>query len=187
MNSFEVVGNTAEQDARIVIPMFPNNATSSGNFDLLWDVISSDPYTIEVYISSNSVLDPIDTLFLRMQCGSDGFQYICEQAGEIACAIAYEPDYQLVQDVDDEGNPLFYPNGDPIMVPEKDSAGNFIVLKDRYFLRCADGPATVRFAEITDRVTGFPFSSYFIFTACATDELLCPEVPMEILFYDSQP
>jgi len=188
INSFEVLGNTPQQDARIVLPLQPNNATVSGNFDLLWDAISSDPYTMEVYMSTDAALDPTtDTLFLRMQCGSDRFAFTCEQLGEIACGFAYQPDYQLIQDVDGEGNPLYDSNGDPVMVPEKDSAGNFIVLQDRYFLRCADGPATERLAEITDRITGFPFSSYFIFTACATDEVNCPVVPVSVEFFDAQP
>ncbi|WP_455221760.1 hypothetical protein [Kaarinaea lacus] len=188
VNSFEVVGNTVDQDARIVLPLLPNNATVSGNFDLLWDVISSDPYTIEVYISSNSILDPTDTLFLRMQCGSDNFEFICEQIGEIACGIAYEPDYEMTELLDENNEIVVDVNGDPIMVPAKDPVtGYFIVLEDHYYLRCADGPATVRLAEITDRVTGFPFGSTFIFKACATDELLCPEVPIDVQFYDSQP
>lgn len=190
VNAFEVIGNTADQDARIVLPLLPNNATVSSSFELLWDVLSSDPYTMEVYISSNSVLDPTDTLFLRMQCGSDPFQFICDLTGEIFCGFAYEPVYQMEQARDNDGNLLYYDNGDPIMVPAKDPAtGYFIVLEDHYYLRCANGPASVRFAEITDRVqlNGFPFSSYFIFTACATDELLCPEVPVEVQFYDSVP
>jgi len=188
INDFGVVGNTPQADARIVLPLQPNNATVSGSFTLFWDAISSNPYTMEVYMSTDAALDPTtDTLFLRMQCGSDQFAFICDQFGAIVCGIAYEPLYQMVQDVDEQGNPLTYPNGDPIMVPEKDSAGNYIVLQDRYFLRCADGPATERVAEITDRITGFPFSSYFIFTACATDEVNCPVAPVSVEFFDAQP
>lgn len=192
LNSFEVEGNTADQSipVAIVLPLQPNNANVSGDFNLFWDAVSSNPYTIEVYISSNSILDPIDTLFLRMQCGSDSFQFICDQLGDYPCVIAYEPDYQMVQDEDENGNPLVDDNGDPIMVRYVDPAtGYFVVLEDHYYLRCANGPATVRFAEITDRVllSGFPFTAYLIFKACATDELLCPEQSVGVQFYDSQP
>ncbi|WP_455208609.1 hypothetical protein [Kaarinaea lacus] len=190
VNSFGVVGNTVDQDERIVLPLLPSNAEVSGNFDLLWDVISSDPYTIEVYISSNSILDPTDTQFLQTQCGINSSRYVCEQIGDIPCAIAYEPLYQMVQDVDENGDPIFDENNEPVMVRAKDDVtGYFIVLEDHYYLRCADGPATVRIAEITDRIelNGFPFINYFIFKACATDELICPEVSIAVQFLDSQP
>ena len=94
INAFDVAGNV-DSDERIVLQMFPNNATSSGSFHLFWDVESSDPYTIETYISSNTALDDTDGLFLRMQCGSEVLSYICQQSGHISCAIAYQPDYVL--------------------------------------------------------------------------------------------
>ena len=190
VNSFNVFGNTVEMDERIVLPLFPNNAIVTGDFDLQWDVTSSDPYTIEVYISSNSVLDPIDTLFLQMQCGSNGFQFTCDQLGDIACVIAYEPDYEMTELLDENGEIVVDVNGDPIMVAVQDeTTGYYIVLEDHYYLRCANGPATVRIAEITDRVelNGFPFINYFIFKACATDELLCPEPSIPVQFLNSQP
>jgi hypothetical protein len=190
VNSFNVFGNTVDMDERIVLPLLPNNGIVTGDFDLQWDVTSSDPYTIEVYISSNSVLDPIDTLFLQMQCGSNGFQFTCDQLGDIPCVIAYEPDYEMTPLLDENGEEVVDVNGDPIMVAAKDPVtGYFIVLDDRYYLRCANGPATVRIAEITDRVelNGFPFISYFIFKACATDELLCPEASIPVQFLNSQP
>ncbi|WP_455366606.1 hypothetical protein [Kaarinaea lacus] len=190
INSFEVFGNTVDMDERIVLPLLPNNGIVSGDFDLAWDVLSSDPYTIEVYISANSVLDPIDTLFLQMQCGSDNFQFICEQIGDIPCAIAYEPDYEMTPLLDENGDEVLDVNGDPIMVAAKDPVtGFFIVLDDRYYLRCANGPATVRLAEITDIVelNSFPFINYFIFKACAEDELVCPERSIAVQFLDSQP
>ena len=190
VNSFEVFGNTAAQDERIVLPLQLNNAEVSGNFELLGDVISSDPYTIEVYIISNSILDPTDTQFLQTQCGSNTSRYVCEQIGDIPCAITYEPLYQMVQDVDENGDPIFDDNNEPVMVRAKDDVtGYFIVLEDHYYLRCADGPATVRIAEITDRIelNGFPFIYTFIFKACATDELLCPEESIEVQFLDSEP
>ncbi|KPJ91681.1 MAG: hypothetical protein AMJ55_11245 [Gammaproteobacteria bacterium SG8_15] len=181
VNSFNVFGNTVDMDERIVLPLLPNNAIVTGDFDLQWDVTSSDPYMIEVYISSNSVLDPIDTLFLQMQCGSNGFQFTCDQLGDIPCVIAYEPDYEMTELRDENNEIVVDVNGDPIMVAAKDPAtGYFIVLDDRYYLRCANGPATVRIAEITDRVelNGFPFINYLIFKACATDELLCYSSPV---------
>lgn len=190
VNSFNVFGNTVDMDERIVLPLLPNNAIVTGDFDLQWDVTSSDPYMIEVYISSNSVLDPIDTLFLQMQCGSNGFQFTCDQLGDIPCVIAYEPDYEMTELRDENNEIVVDVNGDPIMVAAKDPAtGYFIVLDDRYYLRCANGPATVRIAEITDRVelNGFPFINYLIFKACATDELLCPEASIPVQFLNSQP
>jgi hypothetical protein len=190
VNSFNVFGNTVDMDERIVLPLLPNNGIVTGDFDLQWDVTSSDPYTIEVYISSNSVLDPIDTLFLQMQCGSNGFQFTCDQLGDIPCVIAYEPDYEMTPLLDENGEEVVDVNGDPIMVAAKDPVtGYFIVLDDRYYLRCANGPATVRIAEITDRVelNGLPFINYFIFKACATDELLCPEASIPVQFLNSQP
>ena len=189
INSFQVFGNTADMDERIVLPLLPNNAIVSGSFDLDWDVISSDPYMIEVYISNNSVLDPVDTLFLQMQCGSDNFQFTCDQLGDIPCVIAYEPVYEMTPLLDENGDEVLDVNGDPIMVAAKDDTGVFIVLEDRYFLRCANGPATVRLAEITDIVNlnGFPFINYFIFKACAEDELICPEERIPVQFLDSQP
>jgi hypothetical protein len=190
VNSFNVFGNTVDMDERIVLPLLPNNGIVTGDFDLQWDVTSSDPYTIEVYISSNSVLDPIDTLFLQMQCGSNGFQFTCDQLGDIPCVIAYEPDYEMTPLLDENGEEVVDVNGDPIMVAAKDPVtGYFIVLDDRYYLRCANGPATVRIAEITDRVelNGLPFINYFIFKVCATDELLCPEASIPVQFLNSQP
>jgi hypothetical protein len=189
VNSFEVTGNTETGDERIVLPLQPNNAIVSGNFNLLWDVVSSDPYTIEVYFSSDSIQDPIDKLFLQMQCGSDRSQFICGQIGEIPCVIAYEPVYEMVAVLDENGDPVLDENGLPVEERVVDANGYFVVLEDHYYLRCADGPATVRIAEITDSVqsTGFPFVSYFIFRACAEDELICPEVSVTVQFLDSQP
>jgi len=197
INAFDVEGNVVnEADERIVLQMFLTNATSSGSFHLFWDVESSDPYTIETYISSNSVLDPdpdIDSLFLQMQCGSDGFQFICDQSGITTCGVVYQPDYVLTELRDDNDEIVLDQDGQPIMVPATDINGNFIVDVHRYFLRCADGPATVRLLEITDRVPqphGFPlvpFSSYFIFKACASEEQSCPELPVLVQFLSSQP
>ncbi|MCI0506879.1 MAG: hypothetical protein L0Z73_12320 [Gammaproteobacteria bacterium] len=189
INSFEVSGNTVNENEQIVLPLQPNNVEVSGIFNLLWDVTSSDPYTIEVYFSSNVIQDPIDTLFLQMQCGSDRSQFICGQIGEIPCVVAYEPVYEMVAVLDENGDPVLDENGLPVEERVVDAKGYFVVLEDHYYLRCADGPATVRIAEITDSVqsTGFPFVSYFIFRACAADELICPEMSVAVQFLDSQP
>ena len=186
INSFDVIGRTTG-DATIDMPMRPDNGWSDTGFDLDWDVLSSNPFTVEVYISTDDVLDDTDGLFLETQCGSNSSLYACDQQIGIACGFSYEPEYEMVEEVNE--------NGETVEVPAVDDAtGSFIVKLDgyHYYLRCADGPPTVRELEITDRVSlphGYPlvpFSSYFIFKACAYEEQSCPNVPVLVQFLSSQ-
>jgi hypothetical protein len=194
INGFDVIGRVTG-DATIEMPMRLDNGWSDTGFDLDWDVVSSDPFSVEVYISTDNVLDDTDGLFLETQCGSNKALYACTQQIGIPCGFAYQPVYEMVQAVDENDNKIFDENGDPVMEPAVDEAtGNFIVAVDgdRYYLRCADGPPTVRELEITDRVPlphGYPlvpFSSYFIFKACAYEEQSCPNVPVLVQFLNSQ-
>ena len=192
INAFDVTGNVIA-DETIELTMNPNNSRSDAEFQLDWDVQSSDPYTVEVYLSTDDVLDvDTDGLFLQTQCGSDRNQFTCEHTTGIACGFSYEPVYETVPLVDDNGDPVFDENGDPVEVPDTDVDGNFIVALDgdRYYLTCADGPPTVRRLEITDWVpqphgyppASFTFSNSFIFKACAFEEQSCPEVPVLVQF-----
>ena len=101
----------------------------------------------------------------------------------------------MVQSVDENEIGIVDENGDPVMEPAIDDAtGSFIVAPDgdHYYLRCADGPPTVRESEITDRVPqpyGYPlvpFNSYFIFKVCAYEEQSCPNVSVLVQFLSSQ-
>lgn len=188
--TFNVVGNViGDADERIVLPLRDDNERSSGLFEMDWDVLSSDPYSVEIYMSSNSVLDEAtDELFLQTQCGST-IEFVCEHTAFVRCGIHFDPDYQLVQLVDENNLLVFDEFGDPVMVRDTDQDGNFIVQNERYFLRCPLGTATITSLEITDRVllSGFPSSHYFILKVCASEEQSCPEFPFLVQLLSSQP
>jgi len=191
INTFAVEGNV-DADERIVLPLRDDNAEVSASYDLVWDVVSSDPYTVEVFISINSVLDDTDEMFLQTECGTR-VDVTCEHSVQLPCAIAFEPDYSMENLIGDDNKFVLDENGDPVMVRETNLDGSFVVEKERYFLRCPDGVATVRLLEITDRmptppVYPFdPFNSYFIIKVCASEEQSCPEFPFLVQFLSSQP
>lgn len=194
INSFEVVGNViGDPDERIVLPLRDDNERTSSNFEFTWDAVSSDPYSVEVYMSDNSLLDDtVDGLLLQTQCGT-GFDFTCEHSSLVRCAIRFDPDYQMTELIDENRLIVVDENGDPVMVRDTDTNGNFIVENERYFLSCPLGIATVTELEITDRMPTpptypfVPFNSYLILKVCATDEQACPEFPFLVQFLSSQP
>lgn len=190
INAFSVVGNVVDDaDERIVLPLQDDNAQVSGLFDLSWDVLSSDPYSVEIYMSSNSVLDDAtDGLFFQSQCGSE-IDFTCEHSVSMPCGIHYDPEYEMVPLLDDNNLIVVDENGDPVMVRNTNPDGSFVVENERYYLRCPGGVATEWFLEITDQIllSGFPSSHYFILKVCASEEQSCPELPFLVQFLDSQP
>lgn len=190
INAFSVAGNVVDDaDERIVLPLRDDNAQVSGLFDLNWDVVSSDPYSVEIYMSSNSVLDEAtDGLFFQSQCGSE-VDFTCEHSVSMPCGIHYDPEYEMVPLLDENNLIIVDENGDPVLIRNTNADGSFIVEVEHYYLRCPGGVATEWLLEITDQIliSGFPSSHYFILKVCATNEQSCPELPFLVQLLDSQP
>ncbi len=171
--AFTIEGNI-DGDNRVVLPLNTNNSQVSGAFDLSWDVVSSDPYWLNVYVSNDIALDDTDVPFYEAQCGTST-EFTCEHSDAIPCAIHYDPSYNLI-DGERETNP----------------DGSFVVLADHYYLRCSLGGLGEDYLEITDRIVsaGFPaspYSPFFILQVCAEDEINCPEFPIAVQFLSSLP
>ena len=172
--SFDVAGtvppNTVTDPERIVVPLQTNNDTVAGDFNLMWDVDSSDPYYVQVHVSSDQVVSADDDLFLDTPCGTQYDQY-CDFLTDLTCYFVYDPVYQLTEKRDENGDIVYDVNNNPVMVPAKNPDGSFIVITDRFYLRCPTGPPTIWEKEITSRLNtvGYNTIQYMILTACNTD------------------
>lgn len=69
-------------------------AANSVLFNFSWEVSSSDPYFVTVYMSDDTTPDLFDDVILDTTCGSLD-DYICEVSYEQECGISYEPDLLL--------------------------------------------------------------------------------------------
>jgi len=84
INSFNISGNElAGEDLSI------NSGIDNGSFSVNWDVDSSDPYHIELFVSSDSVLSASDTSFFHQNCGSLP-TFNCGNTGNFECTFSNE-------------------------------------------------------------------------------------------------
>lgn len=167
---YSMTGNIAAAGVtqRIDLAMKWNNERASSFFNINWDAVSSDPYSVFVHISSDAStsLGADDRIFLAAECGSDSLSYVCDSMGNQECAIAYDPEYSYQLDPITGDRVLV--DGNPVRLTNPD--GSYIAV-DHYFLRCPHGGATVAETEITPRMqtAGFPATSlnnYIVFTVC---------------------
>lgn len=179
--SFDVAGTVppdlVTDPERLVVPLQPNNDTVAGAFHLLWDVDSSDPYYVQVWVSNDQTVSSTDDdLLLDTPCGSGtDYKQYCGFLADVTCYFVYDPLYQLTEKLDENGDIVYDVNNQPVMVPDQNLDGSYIVATDRYYLRCPEGSPTVREKEISARLTSVGYNSlqYMIFTACNND----PDAP----------
>jgi hypothetical protein len=152
------------------IPM-DNDDVADDVFFAEWNVSSTDPYQVKMYISSDTILDDtVDQLFFERECGTDS-AYTCDSYGSVDCGFRYNPEYEFV---DDPLNP-----GELIRTVPVDN--------HHYYLRCLNVST-----EITDRVQadGFPnmpVDEYIIYRACNHDGNNCVNSVFQLIAIDSIP
>jgi hypothetical protein len=67
-----------------------NPGINSGEFTVSWDIQSSDPYHVKVYVSEDVALSDEDILFFSQNCGSSSQLYQCNSHGEFSCQFDTE-------------------------------------------------------------------------------------------------
>jgi hypothetical protein len=83
INSFSIVGTSAS-NAGDPVPINAN--VNGGNFEVSWDVSSSDAYHVEMYISDDATLDTnTDINILGKNCGSNATFYECSKTANFSC------------------------------------------------------------------------------------------------------
>ena len=84
INDFKVTGTSVGTG-----PSVPINANiNNGEFNVSWDVSSSDPYHVKVYVSEDATYSDSDDIdFLGKNCGTGSFFYQCTQTGSFDCTF----------------------------------------------------------------------------------------------------
>lgn len=182
LNDFAVEGNiTPVVNMQRIVLYQDGMFSKSGLFDISWDVDSSDPYSVQIHLSTDAspVLDEIidgDQLFVSMQCGSSAFLN-CDSLGDLRCAVEYDPDLNRAPGLD---GMLFTP--DDILT----------VATNRYFIRCTDGTNTIPETEITLRMAAASFptvnlTNYIVFSACNQVEDSCSQALVQVQVLNNPP
>lgn len=172
IDGFSIIGNLPQAGLteRFNLDMQSNNDEAAAYFDISWEVQSSDPYTIIAHLSAdadtNIGID--DQIFLNAQCGGDELLYTCEFVGDQQCAFTYEPEYSYTTNSNGDRVRVVNPGPDMILGTSDDY---FVVISNRYYLRCPHGGAAISETNITTKMTsaGFPSASlngYIVFTVC---------------------
>ncbi len=87
INKFSATSSADSRDTSIVI----DPAIEGGAFNLQWDIDSSDPYHIELYLSDDSQLSKAsDINFFGQNCGSPSTVYNCNSVGDFDCRFTSE-------------------------------------------------------------------------------------------------
>lgn len=83
INSMSVQGSAAAVAG--VIPL--NSGINEGAFTVNWNVSSSDPYHVRLYVSDDATLSSNDIQFFSQNCGSLSSLYNCGKAASFACSF----------------------------------------------------------------------------------------------------
>ena len=84
INRFDVTGTAATANG--IVPI--NAAFNAGEFTMDWEVTSSNPYRVEVFISADNTLDKTsDIEIYNRNCGNDPLVYTCNNIGNYVCAF----------------------------------------------------------------------------------------------------
>jgi hypothetical protein len=82
ISEYTVTGSSATKNG--VIPI--NSGVNNGAFKVTWNVSSSDPYHIELYLSNDSALSKsTDVNFFGQNCGGISAIYNCSSNGSFDC------------------------------------------------------------------------------------------------------
>jgi hypothetical protein len=80
INSFDVTGSGVSAGGGQIL----DPAINSGQFTVDWDISSSDPYHVDLYVSLDNVLDSSDEQFFSRNCGT-GPLLTCTDLGSFTC------------------------------------------------------------------------------------------------------
>ncbi len=80
INSFSATGTSAPASG--IVPINAN--INNGEFTLEWNIASSDPYHVDIYISSDDALGG-DVKFFSQNCGSLSTLYNCSSTASFDC------------------------------------------------------------------------------------------------------
>jgi hypothetical protein len=83
INAYSVIGAiTTTTNGGILI----NSGVNNGAFNVSWNVSSSDPYHVELYLSNDSALSSsTDVKFFSQNCGGISAIYNCNTNGSFSC------------------------------------------------------------------------------------------------------
>ncbi len=81
INSFSLTGTSAPING--VVPI--NASINNGEFAIDWDIASSDPYIVEIYMSSDTALGNGDVKIFGQNCGSLSTLYNCGSTASFNC------------------------------------------------------------------------------------------------------
>ena len=80
INTVSIVGTSAAINN--IIPI--NSGMNGGAFSIAWDVDSSDPYHVDLYLSEDNALGD-DVTFFSQNCGSTTLIYHCSAIATFEC------------------------------------------------------------------------------------------------------
>jgi len=172
------------------LPVQFNNETASTLFKINWNVESSDPFSVLMFISSNAsvTFGADDAIFFSRYCGSDPTEYACRAVWQQECAVSYEPDYSYLRD--SSGN-IILVDGHAVRLTNPD--GSYIAV-DHYVIRCSNDtdPQVVSEVDITQRLNlvGFPataLNNYIVFGVCNELGDKCSSTLAAFQIYDADP
>ncbi len=87
INEFSATNSADSRAASIIV----DPAIEGGDFSLQWDIDSSNPYHIELYLSEDSQLSKSsDINFFGQNCGSLSTVYNCNSVGNFDCRFTSE-------------------------------------------------------------------------------------------------
>ena len=75
--------NSSSVAVNNVVPI--NAGVNNGDFNINWNVYSSDPYRVEISISSDTALDNGDVKIFEQNCGAVSVVYNCNTIGSFTC------------------------------------------------------------------------------------------------------
>lgn len=84
INNYTVTGTSSATGTSQPI----NPGVNNGNFNVSWNISSSDPYHVDLYVSSDSTLSTTtDIKFFGQNCGSASSIYNCGKSGTFTCTF----------------------------------------------------------------------------------------------------
>ncbi len=87
INSMAIEGSAAASDG--VVPI--NSGINGGAFKVKWDVSSSNPYHVRLYVSKDAVLSTsTDQHFFSQNCGTPTSIYNCTRTANFNCSFNTE-------------------------------------------------------------------------------------------------